>query len=167
MFTKAFFYYDMDGNLRVKKVKGPHGDDYTSDPKLLLAEHAGAKCFELSTSDYCHAPAIFIRRVVANDKTDPWNEDGDPPSTLTLILYPHVYFLGNVLEITGFEVSNLCLAGHLLPPYPGRRSIKGADYLPPEQADAIRKRRHEFSICGNPAKGLMQKIRFCETGFYE
>ncbi len=116
MFTKLRFAYDIDGRKR-------------EEPLFLTARDTRSKHYYLESSSYRTAefydlPAIHICRESKELRTDPYNEDGRPPSLMTIIVHPRVTFLGGVIEIFGFERPNMCWAGHPRPAYEWQPALK-------------------------------------------
>lgn len=105
-----WFHYDRLGN----KLK---------EPVELRARDVRGKGFYLSSAEYRdidemgNMPAIHVCREHASLKTDPYNEDGRPPSVLFIMVLPTVSFCSGVIEIFGFECPNMTWAGAPRPAY--------------------------------------------------
>ncbi len=105
LYTKLYYHFDRDGKLLEK-------------PLLLTAKDTRSKGFELSGPEDHNAhdlrtsmQRIRIERHYANLKTDPWNDDGRPPSVWAFIVHPHISFMFNSVSLFGFEMPNMCWAG--------------------------------------------------------
>lgn len=124
MYTKIYFDFDEKGKLREK-------------PLILTAKACNAKYFELLTvtgrGHHGDIPKAQIRRVITKIATDPYNEDGSPPTVMFQIAIPHIQWLGNVLFIEGLEDPNMSWAGLIRPPYDDRKKrIPGVRYMTEE-----------------------------------
>ena len=80
MFNTMIFEFGMDGKLlakplelKVSDIRGKHFTVYSSTYR----------------GDRHELPAIQIGRSYVRLSTDPWNEDGRPPSLMTQIINPH------------------------------------------------------------------------------
>src|SRR5690242_13030468 len=100
MFDRIIFYYDQHGTPLAK-------------PRELTISQVNAISFSLSTcnirrrtqnSGTIELPGICIERNYGDLKQDPYNEDGRPPCSLFFIANPHTFFIGNVVEIVGWEI---------------------------------------------------------------
>jgi hypothetical protein len=115
VFSRLSFRYDPTGKRR-------------ETPLVLAAADVRAECFTLVTTEYrtlCGiAPAIHVCRRWKDRDTGPYNEDGRPPIVWTTLVYPHVEFLGGVVEVVGLEAPNLGFAGLALPAYEGCPRLK-------------------------------------------
>lgn len=121
MFKKALFLYDCYGKIR-------------PEPLELSASDVKANCFWVETATFRdriegEVPALFVVRDWKNLKTDPYNEDGRPPTLMTIVVLPRVDFDRHRVTIFGFERGNLCWAGQPVPEYRDRPPLK----LPPER----------------------------------
>lgn len=97
MFKKIYYYCDENGNPLDK-------------PRILNLKDVNAKAFTMSScSD--RRPSVHISRVYKNAEGDIYNDDGRPATMLTEIVLPVVTFMGNYIEVIGFESPNLVLAG--------------------------------------------------------
>jgi hypothetical protein len=117
MFSRVLFFYDRHGNL------------YPDPVEVNLKQVRGA-AFDLYSTDYRAQafgtlPAVQIKRTVKTLATDPWNEDGRPPSVMFLMVCPKVNFVGRSVEIIGFEHGNMIWAGLIRAAYEGCPPIKG------------------------------------------
>ena len=90
-----------------------------NEPRIVAASDVNSEYFTLNKSDFDSYEAIQIRRVINsnNIEKDLWNDDGNPPTVLFTIVNPVIYFRTNCVEIIGFEVPNLMVAGILSEPY--------------------------------------------------
>lgn len=109
MFSRMTFSFDRSGKLRDAPLE------------LRAADVRGSR-FYLNTATYRsrghgECPALHVCRAAADVATDPYNEDGRPPDVCTIIVYPNVTFVGNCVEVIGFEHPVMAWAGHPRPAY--------------------------------------------------
>lgn len=120
MFTKLVYHFDCDGKKREEAL-------------ILSARDVRSESFCLESATYRSQyfrgdlPCLHIvRRWSKQLKTDPYNEDGRPPTLMGIIVLPHVTMLGKAIEIFGFERPNMCWAGHPRPAYDWQPALKVA-----------------------------------------
>lgn len=135
LFSKILFFYDENGKQLItppSKDDAAHGSLGDEVPRTLLAKHAGAKKFRIGSFRDHYGEFIQICREGLNLKTDPWNDDGRPPTVMCEMYFPRIDFSYDGVHIVGFEWGNMCTAGMLTPPYRDRKPIRGAAYIDPE-----------------------------------
>lgn len=168
------FYHDETGKMLLgpSEEKNEKGKEYQVEvPRIIKAEHVNALGFQIMSSESARIPCISIRRAISrNEKvleSDPWNEDGRPPTLLTSILYPFVTFQYHCIEIVGFEDPNMVLAGLCRNPYRGRKPLPGATYVHPDMFDAVRYHPCQMRIREGPRHFPQQKIQLIGMPFHD
>ena len=116
MFSKIVFFFDENG-MKLEK------------PRELKASQVNSSCFHLETCSFrmMRSPdttCLHILRDYKALKDDPYNEDGRPPTLMTMIVMPQMTFMCRTLEVFGFEYPNLCHAGLMRNPYSGCKPPK-------------------------------------------
>ena len=104
--------------MKFKKLIFRHGTDGRplAEPRVVTAADVRGSHFYLESSSLRgrtrgDAPCLCICRAYKDLRTDPYNEDGRPPTVWTIIAYPHVTFFDRALEVVGLEMPNMCYAG--------------------------------------------------------
>jgi hypothetical protein len=78
----------------------------------LTAKDVCGKSFFLESTTTCHAPAVMVCRTRPDKPDDDPYDDGTGPTDLwTMIVYPHIEFIGSGVILTGLEKSNMMWAG--------------------------------------------------------
>lgn len=142
MFKEIHFHYDSKGRfLGNINRRGT----ITSNPRVLEATQVNSVYFYLSDAtfrrSYGESRAIYIHRKIGKSKdlkNDPWNEDGRPPTLMSIIVNPVIEYCCGVVEIEGLEAPNLCWAGCPMEPYEGCPRQEGVKYLDRDDIDRFR-----------------------------
>lgn len=96
----------------------------------LTAEDVGGKSFYLETTTQQHVPAVMVCRTrPARASDDPYDDGTGPPECWTIIVYPHIEFIGTGVILTGLEQPNVMWAGLARKGYDGSGKLA----LPPER----------------------------------
>lgn len=109
MFSKIVFFFDENG----MKME---------EPREIEASQVNSSCFYLGTYPFRmmrlpDTTCLHILRNYKNIEDDPYNENGCPPTLMTVIVMPQMTFVRGGLEIFGFEYPNICHAGLMISPY--------------------------------------------------
>jgi len=117
-FENIHFCFDHEGNV-------------LPENKKITIKEVKCKCFQLLSSDLAGNPALQIGAIYFSKDIEkhPWFEVDYPPSVMLTIIFPHVHFLGHLVEITGLEEGNMLYAGMIRPPYYKERGVKGVEYF--------------------------------------
>jgi len=116
-FKNIRFSFDHEGNLFPKE-------------KDVTIEQLKAKSFQLLTTTWVHHPAIQVKITYSQKgiENHPWSDGDDPPSVLLIMVFPNIYFLDHLVEISGLEYPNMLYAGMIMPPYYKENAVKGVEY---------------------------------------
>lgn len=92
---------------------------FMAQHRELTMEKANCSGFYIYNHTQRDVPMLQVRRALPQKliKKDPWNDDGQPPTTLFMLAYPTVKFGGDYIEVIGFEQPNMCMAGIMREPY--------------------------------------------------
>lgn len=135
MYKKIYFYYDRYGKFL--------GEDC---PLILTADQCNCSGFYLTDSRMRgtrgEVPCIMIDRYkIKNVHKDPYNCDGNPPTVLLSIAFPHYDHGFESVTIEGIEIPNLVWSGYLSTPYNDlcvpEKHLPGAMILQRDTADLI------------------------------
>ena len=113
-FKNMQFFFDEKGQPLVE-----HNEKQSRmvfKPRLVTAAATRSAYFYLISEDN---KRISICRRYKDLDTDPYNCDGSPASTWTMMYHHTLNIYENRIEIVGFEQGNMCWAGKYHPGYEG------------------------------------------------
>lgn len=98
MFNTIAFYFDTEGKFRGDVARR------CVQPLELSAVHCNAEGFYVETGEHRgmfgdNWPSVLIKRALGPVETDPYNEDGSPPTVMCCLLAAHLSILDEIITI--------------------------------------------------------------------